>query len=144
LTNLEDFLSQGREAASTTPGHEPDVIQVRRLVLLSTGLVFLMILVAAILTLVMNGFSRIEQRQRLLTPPHFSGNSGEFLAPALQPDPSAELAALKADEQARLNHYGWVDRDAGIAHIPISRAIEILAKTGLPVPAQAATPEQKP
>jgi hypothetical protein len=37
-----------------------------------------------------------------------------------------------------------VDLDAGIAHIPISRAIEILAKTGLPVPAQAATPEQKP
>ena len=28
--------------------------------------------------------------------------------------------------------YGWVDRKAGIAHIPVERAMDILAKTGLP------------
>ena len=36
------------------------------------------------------------------------------------------------EELGQLNGYGWVDRKAGIAHIPIERAIDILATTGLP------------
>ena len=31
-----------------------------------------------------------------------------------------------------LNHYGWINKEAGIAHIPIDRAMDILAQTGLP------------
>jgi hypothetical protein len=42
---------------------------------------------------------------------------------------------MKTEDLERLSHYGWVDRAAGIAHIPIDRAIDILAKRGLPVPA---------
>jgi hypothetical protein len=42
------------------------------------------------------------------------------------------------DEQARLRDepilygYGWVDQKAGIAHIPIQRAIDLVAQSGLP------------
>ena len=39
---------------------------------------------------------------------------------------------MKAEELRRLNGYGWVDRKAGIAHIPIDRAMDIVATTGLP------------
>jgi hypothetical protein len=112
--------------------HEADVVPVRRFVLFATGLVVMMIVVAAILTLVMKGFFREEQRLRLLIPPRFAGDSGEWLGPALQANPPADLAKLKEEEQTRLNSYGWVDREAGVAHIPIARAIDILARTGLP------------
>jgi hypothetical protein len=49
---------------------------------------------------------------------------------------------VKADELSRLNGYGWVDRAAGIAHIPIERAIEIVAASGLPAPQPATAPAE--
>ncbi len=57
------------------------------------------------------------------------------------PTPTSSSSKLKKEELGRLNGYGWVDKKAGVAHIPIDRAIDILAKTGLPrVEAKAAEP----
>jgi mono/diheme cytochrome c family protein len=54
--------------------------------------------------------------------------------PALDDHTSPEeLAARRAEELARLNEYGWVDQEAGVAHIPIERAIALVAESGLPV-----------
>jgi hypothetical protein len=39
---------------------------------------------------------------------------------------------LDATERATLRTYGWVDRDAGVVHIPIDRAIELFVKKGQP------------
>jgi hypothetical protein len=50
----------------------------------------------------------------------------------LQVDAQNELRQMRAAEDAMLNSYGWVDKDAGIARIPVDRAMEILAKKGLP------------
>lgn len=49
-------------------------------------------------------------------------------SPNLQVRPEVDLATLREREQARLHAYGWVDESQGIAHIPIERAIEILAQ----------------
>jgi len=48
--------------------------------------------------------------------------------PALLPEPIANLAAYRAETTLELESYGWVDRKAGIARIPIERAIEILTE----------------
>ena len=53
-------------------------------------------------------------------------------APRLQTHPRRELLALRADADARLSSWGWVDATRGIAHIPIDRAITLLAERGLP------------
>src|SRR6185295_16751100 len=47
--------------------------------------------------------------------------------PRLQADPLGDLHALRAEEDALLHGYGWVDRKAGTTRIPIERAIEVLA-----------------
>jgi len=52
--------------------------------------------------------------------------------PRLQTDPEADLAAYVRKEQHLLNSYGWVDREHGIAHIPIGIAMARLAQTGIP------------
>jgi hypothetical protein len=52
--------------------------------------------------------------------------------PMLQTDPAADLRAFNAEEQARLNSYGWIDRDKGIVHIPIREAMEEAAAKGIP------------
>jgi hypothetical protein len=62
--------------------------------------------------------------------------------PRLQPNPRAHLQALRAYEKQRLESYGWVDKNAGVVHIPIERAMDILAEQGLPVrPEGARQPE---
>jgi hypothetical protein len=34
----------------------------------------------------------------------------------------------KLEQQKQLAHYGWVDRDAGVARIPIERAMDLRAE----------------
>jgi hypothetical protein len=52
--------------------------------------------------------------------------------PRLQHDPTAELGAYLAASRQRLASYGWVDRDKGIAHIPIEEAMRRVAEHGIP------------
>lgn len=48
--------------------------------------------------------------------------------PQLQREPAADMAAMRAETRRRLNGFGWVDRDQGIGHIPIERAMELLVE----------------
>lgn len=57
--------------------------------------------------------------------------------PRLQVAPSADLEELRAEEDARLSSYGWIDREQQVVHIPIDRAMDILLEKGLPVRDQA-------
>jgi len=54
-------------------------------------------------------------------------------APGHEVHPIEELKDLRAAEDALLNSYGWVDRNAGITRIPIERAMDKLLRQGLPV-----------
>ena len=42
------------------------------------------------------------------------------------------LADFRAQEQALLTGYGWVEKDKGLARIPIDEAMRIVAEHGLP------------
>ena len=64
----------------------------------------------------------------------------EFPQPRLLTKPGASLAELRAAEEADLNSYGWVDRNAGIARIPIDRAMQMLLQHGLPDVGSGQTP----
>lgn len=61
--------------------------------------------------------------------------------PRLQALPPLDLEKFRAQEDARLNTYGWIDRDAGIAHIPVDRALELVAERGLPHGREAHRPQ---
>lgn len=53
--------------------------------------------------------------------------------PQLQPDPPQELKEMRDNEEMLLTSYGWVDQAKGTVHIPIDRAIDMVAQKGLPV-----------
>jgi hypothetical protein len=60
------------------------------------------------------------------TPPHaFDGN-----APQLQPAPQPDRVAYLAEKRRLLASYGWVDRQAGVARIPLDDAMALLAARG--------------
>ena len=52
-------------------------------------------------------------------------------APQLQTDPQEDLRKFRAEEEARLNSYGWVDRSKGIVHIPIEQAMKETVQKGI-------------
>ncbi|HVO59885.1 MAG TPA: hypothetical protein VMT53_03060 [Terriglobales bacterium] len=59
--------------------------------------------------------------------------ANEFPLPRLETNELGELNDQRLQEENTLNTYGWVDQKAGIAHIPIERAMQLLAQRGLPV-----------
>ena len=55
-----------------------------------------------------------------------------FPEPQLQKTPILDLKTIRAEEDKLLNGYAWVDQQKGVVRIPLSQAIEVLAKRGLP------------
>ena len=49
---------------------------------------------------------------------------------ALQITPWADLKKFRADEDLYLHSYGWVDKGAGVAHLPIDKAKALLLQRG--------------
>jgi hypothetical protein len=54
------------------------------------------------------------------------------LPPLLQEHPNRDLATFRAEEDALLRSYGWVDKELGRVHIPIEEAMRLVAEQGLP------------
>jgi hypothetical protein len=51
-------------------------------------------------------------------------------APQLQTTPRSDLQSLQTSQEKRLQGYSWVDKGKGIVHVPIGRAMEIVASEG--------------
>jgi hypothetical protein len=111
--------------------HEANRVQVRGILGFALALVTLSVVVHLVLAFVMQQFSKEESKLQNQRPPLFA-LTVDVPTPHLQDNPATELSRLKTQSLDRLNTYGWVNREAGIAHIPIDRAMDILAKSGLP------------
>jgi hypothetical protein len=53
-------------------------------------------------------------------------------APNLQNQPFKDISELRNTEAGKLTTYGWVDKEGGIARIPIDRAMEVMLQRGFP------------
>ncbi len=54
-------------------------------------------------------------------------------APMLETNEMGQLRNFLTNQENQLNSYGWVDEKAGVARIPIERAMELIVQQGLPV-----------
>jgi hypothetical protein len=52
--------------------------------------------------------------------------------PPLEVTPTADGATIRAAAEQKLHGYRWIDRQGGIARIPIERAMELTAERGWP------------
>jgi len=62
-----------------------------------------------------------------------------FPSPRLEEDERGQLNGIRLKEEKTLYTYGWVDEKAGMVHIPIERAMDLLVQRGLPVRAQGSS-----
>lgn len=78
---------------------------------------------------------RAETDTRVVAPDEIK----KFPEPRLEKNERIEINDFRLSEEQRLNSYGWIDQKAGIVHIPIDRAMELLAQKGLPTTPKAGT-----
>jgi hypothetical protein len=52
--------------------------------------------------------------------------------PNLQTQPFTDVYELRHSENEKLTTYGWVDKEGGIARIPVDRAMEVILQRGFP------------
>jgi hypothetical protein len=114
-------------------GHESRDVSIRPIVQFGIALAIATVGIQLALWGLFRMFDVREKRKDRPVPPIVAANLHRLPPqPRLEPNPLAPRRALRATEEALLNSYGWIDRNAGIARIPIDRAMEILVERGLP------------
>lgn len=82
-------------------------------------------------------FRLLSKRESQAQPPPAGAVKTEMSEPVqsfpklVTSEPQA-LAEFRASEEALLTSYGWVEKDKGLARIPIEHAMRIVAAQGLP------------
>ncbi len=123
---------RGRSGAPAEHGHEKTDVSVGFVATSAGGLLAIMFagiaLMFGLYAFLQSRWTRLDQPLSPLAaklpprPPE----------PRLQEKPAMDLGEFRAREQQRLHSYGWVEPAAGVAHMPIERAIELTLERGLP------------
>lgn len=114
------------EAGAGGDGHEVNKVKVGTVVRVGAGLATMVIVSMVGMVYLFRALDEaVEVRlpayaspAKDLTPP----------PPRVSPTQSKQLQELRAEHRRILNSYGWVDEQAGIARVPIDRAIELVAE----------------
>jgi hypothetical protein len=118
-------------------------IQYHQLIWMGVGLLVISLLSGVGVFFLLRGFVSWRAQQAAANVP-LVAPAPPAAAPQLLARPERELDRVRREEKERLDSYGWVDQAAGVAHIPVERAIDIVAARGLPARAAAPTPAPVP
>ncbi|HSI12714.1 MAG TPA: hypothetical protein VK961_11755 [Chthoniobacter sp.] len=94
------------------------------------GLVIVCIATSVVIFLFERGLDRFFGYQGKAT--WTSSPEMEVPGPQLQANPARELGEMRAQEDALLHSYGWVDREHGVIRVPIEKAMQLTLERGLP------------
>jgi hypothetical protein len=117
--------------------HEESDVNVRAIFGFGAGLLAVGLVVQVLLWLLMNYYTKQAAQVPRNFPLSADYQQQAPPEPRLQVHPQQDLRDLRAREDAVLHGYGWVDKNTGVARIPIEEAMKIVVQRGLP--ARAAT-----
>ena len=100
-------------------GHEPSAIAVRRVLVIGVILALVVLTSVVVLHFVLRDLVMPDHAQAVLRPGAIPPE------PRLQSSPQDDLAAFRAQKEARLSSYAWIDASHAHARIPIARAMRI-------------------
>jgi len=123
-------MAEAREHAGGV--HEESDVNVRAIVGFGIGLLVVGALVHLALWLLFGYFTAEAARGPRAFPLAAAADARLPPEPRLQTNPREDLRQLRQREDAVLTSYGWVDKNAGIARIPIDEAIRLTVQKGLP------------
>jgi hypothetical protein len=117
--------------AGPAAGHELSDLSPRNISFFGIGLAALIVF-ALIAIYGLMVWLRASAGRRAEPPSPLSIAPQPIPGPQLLVQPGTAMKTMRQQESARLKSYGWIDQENGIVHIPIERAIEMLAEKGLP------------
>jgi hypothetical protein len=125
-------MDEHRQGAPPGPTRTYDTeLNFRSIVTFSLGVVVVTVVAAAVMWWMSALFKQQEEaKDRAPSPLPEARLDSIPPGPRLQPSPPRDMDELRAHDREALTTYGWVDRSHGVAHIPIDRAISILAEKG--------------
>lgn len=129
-TNPPANPSEAGHTVAPHPGHETRDVNLRLIVISLVGLSILIILVFLIVGGLLAFLTNLEVGQIVPLPPLAVDQQPP--EPRLQPSPAEDLQILRAEEDAILSNYGWVNEEAEVVRLPIERAMELTLERGLP------------
>lgn len=129
---MSDYVPQTGKTLKGRSGHEGNILAIRGLVIFTVSLIVVTVFVDYGMAVVMDLFRRGEATSRDQAPPRFVDDMRPFPDPKLQADPTTDLIKFKASQLAHLNSVGWTDKKAGLAHVPIDQAIDMILKNPAP------------
>ena len=113
--------------------HEESDVNIRAILGFGAGLMIVTAIICFLLWLLFGYFaSREAQSSTREFPLAVEQQNRMPPEPRLQTNPKEDLRALQARDEALLKSYGWTDKDAGIARIPIEEAMKLTVARGLP------------
>jgi hypothetical protein len=123
----------GGDRPAPTAGHETSDVSIRAIVRFGLALAIGTAVISVAMWGLFRFFEARQEKRQERVPPMVAANLHRTPSgPRLEPDPLAPLRAARAREDSVLGSYGWVDPGAGVARIPIDRAMELLVERGLP------------
>lgn len=116
----------GHGQSPHSPGHQPDYVSMKGVLLTAVGVTALVLVAVAAMW---GFFDFLAPRMKVPAAADFRPlPPAETLSePRLDPEQPTELRALRQREGEVLSSYGWIDEQQGIARIPIERAMAIVA-----------------
>lgn len=112
--------------------HEATDVSLRAVIWFAALLVFTAVLINLSMWGLFVVLDRLERKSDPAVSPLMAPAGQLPPEPRLQTTPWADLKKFRADEDSYLHSYGWVDKGAGVAHLPIDKAKALLLQRGLP------------
>jgi hypothetical protein len=101
------------------------------LLLFLAGLAIMLIVVSGLMAGLFYWFER-DAAEADPAPPALATDDQQTPGPLLQVSPRQDLELMRKREETWLTTPSWIDKERGIARIPIDRAIAVTAEGGLP------------
>jgi hypothetical protein len=114
--------------------HEESDVNVSAIIRYGVGLAVVAAIVHVFLWWLLGIYEGQHDRARTQAYPMAAGQQDRLPpAPRFQENPQQELQELRAKQKALLEGYGWVNKESGVARIPIEDAMKMVVEQGLPV-----------
>jgi hypothetical protein len=143
---MSDKLNHGRSGQEA--GYEREDLGVRGVFSFMIGLAVVGVVIYFIIIGLYSFLDKYERSRMATASPLITTNGAmsrvvtqEYMeqrfkdngVPMLEVNERGQFRDFLMKQENQLNSYGWVDEEAGVAHIPIERAMELMVQRGLPV-----------
>lgn len=113
--------------------HEESDVDVGAIIRYGIGLFVVGAVIHVFLWWLLGAYGRQHERALTQVYPLAAGQQDRLPpSPRFQQNPQLDLQELRGEQKALLEGYGWVNKETGVARIPVDAAMRMVVERGLP------------